>query len=165
MTATSRLQLPLIIAGQAQKEIAYNEALTLLDGCVAACVEQRSLATPPTNPVAGACYLVAPGASGAWDGKANHLAIATDGGWRFVVPREGLRAWVASEGIDALFRSGGWEFGALRAVSLSIEGVQVVGARGPAIASPIGGAVVDAEARSALTGLLSTLRHHGLIAP
>lgn len=109
MTATSRLGLPLIVAGQAQKEVAHNEALALIDGCVAPCVEQRALASPPTSPVAGRCYLVAAGASGPWAGRTDQLAIATDGGWRFVVPLVGMRAWIASEDIEAVFRGGAWE--------------------------------------------------------
>ena len=58
----------------------------------------------------------------------------------------------------------GW--GGLRPLSgsaLLLDGVQVVGARGPAIASPTGGTTVDSEARSALGQLLDALREHGLI--
>jgi hypothetical protein len=58
----------------------------------------------------------------------------------------------------------GW--GGLRPLSgsaLLLEGVQVVGARCSAIATPTGGATVDTEARSALDQLLGALRQHGLI--
>ena len=164
MSATSRLSLPLLDAGQAQKEVTHNEALALLDGCVAACVEQRALASPPAAVVAGRCYIIASGASGAWAGKADQLAIATEGGWRFVVPREGLRALVASEGIDAAYRGGAWVFGELRASALVVGGNQVVGARGAAVADAAGGTVIDTQARATLASLLVSLRSHGLIA-
>jgi hypothetical protein len=137
--------------------VTHNEALALLDGCVAACVEQRALASPPATPVAGKCYIVASGASGAWAGKADQLAIATEGGWRFVVAREGLRALVASEGIDAIYWAGAWVFGEVRATALVIGGNQIVGARGGAIADPSGGATVDTQARAVLANLLASL--------
>jgi len=39
-----------------------------------------------------------------------------------------------------------------------------VGARAAAIDSPAGGTVVDLEARSAISAILSAMRQHGLIA-
>jgi hypothetical protein len=48
--------------------------------------------------------------------------------------------------------------------ALQINGTQVVGQRGSAIANPSGGATVDAEARVVLSNILSALRTHGLIA-
>ena len=47
------------------------------------------------------------------------------------------------------------------------SGVQVVGARGAAVADPAGGAVIDVQCRAQLAALLATLRAatgHGLIA-
>lgn len=165
MVATSRLGLPLIVAGQAQKEVAHNEALALIDGCLAPCVEQRALASPPSSPVAGRCYLVAAGAGGAWAGRTDQLAIATEGGWRFVVPRTGMRAWIANEDVEAVFRGGAWDFGTVRGARLVIGGDQLVGPRGAAISVPTGGTTVDAECRAALASILAAIRTHGLIAP
>ena len=148
----------------AGRNMTLRGALALLDGCVAACVEQRALASPPAAPVAGKCYIVAGGASGAWAGKADQLAIATEGGWRFVVPREGLRAMVASQGIDAMVRDGTWIYGEMRASSLVVGGDQVVGARASAVADATGGTTIDIQARAVLASLLASLRVHGLIA-
>jgi len=164
MVATSRLGLPLIVAGQAQKEVAHNEALALLDGCVAPCVEQRALASPPVSPVPGSCYLIASGASGTWSGRTDQLAISTDGGWRFVAPRTGMRAWIASEDIEAVFRGGAWDYGSARGEKFVIGGNQVVGPRASAIANPSGGTTVDTECRAVVSVLLTALRTHGLIA-
>lgn len=53
--------------------------------------------------------------------------------------------------------------GAATCTSLSVGADQVVGAQGIAVADASGGAVVDAEARTALNALLARLRTHGLI--
>jgi hypothetical protein len=44
-----------------------------------------------------------------------------------------------------------------------INGEQIIGSRGVAIASPAGGSTVDAEARSSIDQILAALRTHGLI--
>jgi hypothetical protein len=140
-------------------------ALALIDGCLAPCVEQRALASPPASPVAGRCYLVAAGADGAWAGLANQLAIATEGGWRFVVPLSGMRVWVASESIEALFDEGAWVYGSVRGERLIVGGDQVVGPRAAGIVAATGGSTVDVECRAVVASLLAMLRSHGLIAP
>jgi hypothetical protein len=63
----------------------------------------------------------------------------------------------------ALFRSGGWEIGAVRGDKLLVGGQQVVGARGAAIAAPTGGTTIDSQSRAAIGQILSALQAHGLI--
>jgi hypothetical protein len=46
---------------------------------------------------------------------------------------------------------------------LFVDGEQVVGSRRAAIASPSGGATIDAEVRTAVSQILGALRTHGLI--
>lgn len=123
------------------------------------------LATPPASPAIGACYIVGASPTGAWSGKAQHLAAWTSGGWRFVAPREGLAAYVKSSGTTAAYRSGAWVIGELSGAQVSVDGVKVVGARGAAIGAPAGGTTVDAEARAAVGLINAALRTHGLIAP
>ena len=94
----------------------------------------------------------------------DQLAVCGDGGWRFVTLWEGFRAWVADEGIEAIYRSGAWDYGAVRGSGLWVAGTKVVGARQLAIADAAGGAVVDTEGRSTLGQILAILRAHGLIA-
>lgn len=48
--------------------------------------------------------------------------------------------------------------------SVAINGVQVLGARGAAVADATGGTTVDAEARAAINDLLARMRAHGVIA-
>jgi hypothetical protein len=135
----------------------------LLDLIVAAAVEQEPLAAPPAAPLVGATYIVAAAATGDWAGHDQCLAGYTAGGWRFIVPRAGTLAYVASASVWAVFREGSWEVGAIRGQNLMIGGEQVVGTRGAAITAPAGGTTVDAQARSTIGLILSALRTHGLI--
>lgn len=163
MSATPRLALPFITPGQAQKELFHNEALQMLDVVVAAAVEGTPLAAPPASPGVGNCYIVGASPSGAWSGHAHKLAAFTSGGWRFVPPREGMTAYVKSNGTTAAYRAGAWDIGTLRGSELNVDGQKVVGARGAAIAAPSGGATADAEARATIGAILAALRDHGLI--
>lgn len=162
--ATPRLALEQIQPGQAQKELSHNEALALLDLLVQPVVETVGRPDPPASPVAGQAWIVGPAPSGDWTGHAGALAGWTDGGWRFVPPFEGLCAWSGEDATMARFSGGAWRTGVLTATSLEIGGAQVVGPRQAAIATPDGGATVDAEARAAVAAILAMLRTHGLIA-
>lgn len=146
---TARLALPLLAPGQAQKEMTHNEALAAIDIVVQAGVVGAGLDMPPVAPAAGECWIVGPAPTGAWTGRAGAIAGWTDGGWRFVAPREGLCAWVADEGRSRRFTGGAWT---------SFLGVPL-----DAVAAPSGGGVTDVEARSAVVAILDALRHHGLI--
>lgn len=161
---TARLSLPLLQAGQAQKELSHNEALTLLDLAAQAVVLAVGRDDPPADPAAGACWIVGTAPLGAWSGCAGAIAGWTPGGWRFLAAREGMTAWSVADAAQARFAGSAWTVGALRGSGLTIAGSPVVGPRQPAVASPAGGAVVDAEARAALAGILAALRNHGLIA-
>jgi hypothetical protein len=163
MSSTPRLGIPFLSPGQAQKEFFHNEALQTLDVLVAAAVEEPPRASPPASPVLGACYIVASSPTDAWAGNAQCIAAFTSGGWRFLGPLEGVVAYVRSMGTWATYRAGAWEIGQLRGASLILDGLQVVGSRAVAIASPSGGTTVDAEARATIDQILTTLRQHGLI--
>ncbi|MDO7843755.1 DUF2793 domain-containing protein [Sphingomonas immobilis] len=161
---TNRLKLPLLSAGQAQKELTHNEALTLIDMTVQPVVMAVEVNTPPPAPVAGQCWIVGAAPAGAWSGQANALAGWTAGGWRFVAPPEGCAVWSVADGAAARFLDGGWSTGVIRGARVEIDGTKVIGARLAAIAGPAGGATVDAEARTAIGAILAALREHGLIA-
>lgn len=152
------------IAGQAQKELFHNEALQILDCIAAASVEEPPRNDSPISAADGATYIVGPAPTGVWSGKAGQLANMSAGGWRYVVPIEGLSALVKTSGLRADFRSGNWKIGTVTAELVEVGGVQVLGAQGAAIASPSGGSTVDSEARSAIGLMLAAMRQHGLIA-
>lgn len=160
--SSARWALPLLQPGQAQKEMVHNEAITLLDLIVQP-VAIAFLDTPPPAPEPGQSWIVGTDPDGDWTGKAGQIAGWSDGGWRFVSPRDGLAVWLSSEGLIARFLSGGWVVGEETAATLSIGGVQIVGARQAAIADPAGGATVDTESRATLAAVLAALRAHGLI--
>ncbi len=161
---TSRLAFPMLVAGQAQKEIWHNEALMLADALVQSVVVAVGITTPPPLPAPGQCWIVGAAPTGLWLGKPNNLACWTDGGWRFAAPFEGMSCWSIADSLPVHFSSGTWQKGILAAISLTIGGQQVVGSRKPAIANPGGGTTIDAESRLAVTAILGALRGHGLIA-
>ncbi|WP_265571176.1 DUF2793 domain-containing protein [Sphingomicrobium nitratireducens] len=163
MTKTARLALPLLVPGQLQKEIAHNEAIEAIEMLLHPEVVGPPQATPPASPVEGSCFLIGSGASGDWTGRDGMLAMAAVGGWRFVVPPSGTRAFDPSSGGYWKHVGGSWESDRLRGVLEDYTGSQIVGARGAAVDSPSGGAVVDVEARIAIETIIARLAEHGLI--
>lgn len=142
--STARFALPLLAVAQAQKELTHNEALTLLDALVQPAVEAGPQATPPAAPAPGQGWIVGAGATGAWLGMEDMVALWTGGGWRFVAPRAGMRSHRLSDGAWLRFDGSAW-----------IEP--------GAVASPAGGAVIDSEARAAIAALILALVGHGLL--
>jgi len=159
---TARFALPLLVPGQAQREMYHNEALALLDLLTQTAVEAAGIETPPANPEPGQCWIVGASPSGDWLGRADAVAGWTEGGWRFVAPREGMRLWNVAAREFALFRDGSWRGGEVHG-RLFVGGQQVVGPRAAAVTEPVGGTVVDGAARAAISAVLAALRAHGLI--
>ena len=163
-TWTDRFALPLLQPGQAQKEMWHNEAIAALDLLVQPVVEAIGLDAPPAAPESGQAWIVGTAPTGAWSGKANHMAGWTGGGWRFVAPVDGMAVWVAADALAARFTGGVWVIGEEACARVTVGGDQVVGPRQAAVADPAGGTVIDVEARTALAAMLGALRTHGLIA-
>lgn len=163
MDVTTRLEMPLLAAGQAQKELWHNEALQIVDVLVAGSVEDAPSNDPPISPSDGAVYIVGSQPTGLWEAHADHLAAYGSGGWRFILPAIGTQMLVKSGGVIASYRAAGWELGILRGSSLVIGDSQVVGPQADAIDDVAGGTTVDFEARSTLGAILAVLRQHGLI--
>lgn len=161
--SSARFGLPLILPGQAQKELFHNEALALIDAALHAAVEGAPQALPPAEPEEGACWLVAAGASGAWAGRDGSLAAWTSGGWRFIAPQAGMSVWDKAAGFFRRWSGTEWTAGEVPAARIVIGGRQVVGARQPGVPSPSGGTIIDAEARAAIEAITVALRSHGLI--
>lgn len=107
MEMTPRLALPLLVAGQVQKELFHNEALALIDLLIGASVEGTPVAAPPASPVLGTFYRVATtGATGAFAGHEGALAGWSVAGWRFVAPVEGMRLTDRVTGVELAYRGG-----------------------------------------------------------
>ena len=161
---TPRLKMPMIVPGQAQKEMSHNDALATLDLLVQGSVVEAGRVTPPTAPTVGQAWIVGTGATGAWSGRADAVAGWTDGGWRFVQPPEGATLWGCDSACFAQFLAGTWSIGVLRGTSLDIGGTAVVGARRSAIGDVTGGTTIDSEARAGIAAILTAMRGHVLIA-
>lgn len=142
-TASPRFGLPLLFAGQAQKEAFVNEAHALTDALLHCAIEGVASAPPPA-PANGANWLVGEAASGAWAGQEGRIACRQAGNWLFVTPRDGMRVLDRTTGQERRF-SGIW-----RAPTSPVE--------------PSGGSTVDAEARGAILELIAALREAGIFA-
>jgi hypothetical protein len=160
---SDRLSLPLLYAAQAQKEVTHNEALAMLDIAVQASVMEAGRNNPPNDAVPGQCWIVGAVPVGAWLGHAGALAGWTGGGWRFVAPRDGMRAWDMQAGCWVVRVAGVWESGLARVARVMIGSDQILGARQPAISTPTGGSVIDVEARACLVDIVAVMQAHGLI--
>ncbi|WP_298470328.1 DUF2793 domain-containing protein [uncultured Erythrobacter sp.] len=139
-TATNQFQLPLLFAGQAQKEFFVNQSLVLVDSLL----QQGVVATldaPPASPEDGDTYLVGESPSGEWENNEARIAIRIGGAWQFIEPFEGMHLFDRNAGSFVVYRSGWTAFVA------------------PDL--PQGGGVVDAEARNAIAELTQTLLNLG----
>lgn len=75
-------------------------------------VLDRDLATPPGSPTIGNRYLIAAGATGAWSGHSNEVAIFTSRGWEFVNLGTGRLILIEDEDAYAHKNAGGsWVVG------------------------------------------------------
>jgi hypothetical protein len=142
-STSPRFALPLLFAGQAQKEFFVNEALLRAD-LLLHCVVEGEAQTPPSAPNVGEAWLVADGPQGLFAGHAQAVAGWTGAGWRFIAAQEGMRVFDRSAQCFRLYL-GSWRKAAIPA-------------------SPSGGAVIDAEARAAIAELAEALTSVGVFA-
>ena len=140
-TISPRYALPLLFAGQSQKEAFVNEAHALTDALIH-CAIEGTAAAPPGSPVDGDNWLVGASPTGAWAGQPGKLACRQAGNWLFVSPMDGMRLLDKSTGQERRY-SAGWLAPA-------------------APADPAGGATIDAEARAAIASLIAALRTAGV---
>lgn len=109
MTNSPRIGLPYLDAAQAQKHVTMNEALARLDVVAAGQVETMAQASPPGSPAEGEAHIVGSGATGAWTGQDDRVAVFLNGGWDFIAPWIGWRLWVAGESRPAIYDGIGWQ--------------------------------------------------------
>jgi hypothetical protein len=108
MADTPNLVLPYLAANQSQKHVTVNEALRRLDALVQITVVSTALATPPGSPSEGQGWIVAPGPTGAWTGKAGKIAAWQDGAWAFYGPGIGWNAWDQTTGKFWVYSGAAW---------------------------------------------------------
>ncbi|GEN99689.1 hypothetical protein NSE01_15220 [Novosphingobium sediminis] len=142
-SASPRFALPMLFSGQSQKEVIVNEALLAADVLLHPAIE-AVLSAPPAAPTNGQCWLVGAGATGAFAGQSSRIAAWSEGGWRFIAPREGTRAYDVAAAAYRIFAGGNWQLA-------------------PAPAAPTGGSVIDSQARTAIAAIITTLRSAGVL--
>lgn len=108
MAKTAQLDLPLVMPAQAQKHVTVNEALARLDAAAQLRVMSSLVQDPPATALDGVSYLVPEGATGSWQGRAGQIAVWSNGGWSFLAPRAGWRAWDESIAAHQMFDGTGW---------------------------------------------------------
>lgn len=99
---------PYLLSNQSMKHVTVNESLRLLDGLVHLSVQDRVQTAPPGSVAEGDRYLIASSAAGDWSGHDGELALYSDGGWIFLTPVTGWRAWVISEAELLVFDGNEW---------------------------------------------------------
>lgn len=78
-SASPRHALPLLFAGQSQKEVIVNEALLAADILLHPAIEAVA-SSPPAAPANGQCWLVGTAATGAFAGQTDRIAAWSEGG-------------------------------------------------------------------------------------
>ncbi|MAF61280.1 MULTISPECIES: DUF2793 domain-containing protein [Pseudomonadota] len=143
MSFTPNFSMPMLHPAQAQKEITHNEALVLADALLRGAVKAMLNDPAPLAPAPGQAWIVGPAPIGAWVGQAGKIAICTDGGWRFATAPAGMQLRDDMAAVCRRFDGSAWS-------------------AYPPIAAPVGGSIVDAEARATLAAVLAALQQAGL---
>jgi hypothetical protein len=107
---SARLDLPYLAAGQLQKHVTVNEALTRLDALAQSAVVSRTVAAQPADPADGDLFILPPGATGpAWSAwSTGDLVRAELGGWTRVAMPPGALAFVLDARDLVVRLSDGW---------------------------------------------------------
>ncbi|MBM3651529.1 MAG: DUF2793 domain-containing protein [Alphaproteobacteria bacterium] len=108
MTQTTHLALPFLDAAQAQKHVTHNEALALIDALTQLSISARNVTSPPGTPAEGDRLLIGAGATDAFAGKSDQIATFLAGGWSFLAPQAGWRAYVEAEQLLLLYDGAAW---------------------------------------------------------
>lgn len=142
---TPRLSLPLLVPGQAQKEVTVNDALATIDALLVPRVE-GVVDAPPAAAEPGQSWCVGGAPSGGFAGQAGALALRIAGGWRFAQLPVGTTL-PAADGLRWTRGSSGWQRPPLYT----------------APPAPAAGEVQDIGARGALSILAQAMAGAGLI--
>lgn len=143
---TARHALPYLYPSQAHKEVTHNEALSRIDILISPVVQGVADSPQGLTPQPGQCWLISAAPLEAWAGCAHHVAGWTASGWQIVPPFEGMQAFDQSDHIMQYFYRGSWR---------SFAAPQ----------SPMGGSIIDTEARAAIAVIIERLTDTGLWHP
>lgn len=148
---TTRFNFPLLVLGQGQKEVTHNESIMAIDFMLHPVLQSTQLNSPPDRPAEGQSWLVGSPSAGPWARQEDKVAMWTAGGWRFIAPPEGFRAWVTDRGHWIRRTSEGWSSEIAFTPAADF------------VAPPSGGQIIDVEARAAIHQLIERLGQIGLL--
>lgn len=94
--------IQLLESAQSQPEVPLNTETRILEAMCSLSVKSRILTVPPAV-VDGDCYIIPGGASGAWLGQDERVAIGANGGWLIVTAKPGQQAYVQNEDLYAKY--------------------------------------------------------------
>lgn len=140
-SSTSRFDLPLLFAAQAQKEIFVNEMASRID-CLLHPVIEGVANLPPQTSTDGQAWIIGPDAAGLWAGRSGKVAVRRADDWLYINPVVAMRAFDKSSGRDLVYRDS-W-----------------MSSQRPAI--PNAGTTVDIEARAAIQEIIVALSTYGI---
>ncbi|WP_342077115.1 DUF2793 domain-containing protein [Yoonia sp. SS1-5] len=142
---TPNLAMPFIQPAQAQKHVTHNEAIELLDVVVQLTLESVGATAPPGTATEGQAWIVGDAATGDWSGQDGMIAGWHGGGWLYVTPQEGWRAWVVDAGMIMVLVGDSWQAAA------SLENIAGIGIN----------ASFDAINRLSVSAAATLLSHEG----
>lgn len=103
--------IPEIAQNQAAKYVTHNEAIRQLEALTLGSVIDRTLTAPPALSSPGddgKVYIPASGATGAWAGQDDNIAIFKDDAWVFYPPFENLFIYSIGDSSFIIYQSGSW---------------------------------------------------------
>ena len=149
MQQTPRLAIPLIAAGQSQKDVTHNDAVLALDRLVTLAVVSDAADEPPESPADGTVWIVPAAGAAGWGQMAGTLMYRQNEAWIAQQPQAGQIAYVTITGAVLIY-TGSWQ------VMRRMDAPAVV-------ALPSGGSAPDPEARLTLATLVSIMEQHGFV--
>lgn len=158
-----RYGLPYIHMGQAQKEIAHNEAVARIDTLLHLSVESRTVSAPPANPLLGEVWIVSVKAVDAWNGQSGAIASFDGFGWSFIFPREGCLAWVKDAAQFSVWCRGEWQPATQLRIPERITAAGKIYLPEAGIADPENNFFEDKQARIDISRLMSAMQKAGLM--
>jgi hypothetical protein len=108
MDHTANLKLPYILPDQAQKHVTHNQALSTLDTVAQLAVISLDPSIPPSTPIDGDQYIVAPSAGNEWSAQDGNIAQWLDNNWLFITPRTGWLAWITDRSSLYFYNGTDW---------------------------------------------------------
>lgn len=108
MSTTENIGLFLLSENQQGAEVTFNESIYKMDALLhLSVVDIENDSTAATN-THGKVYLVGTAGTNDFSGMNNYIAYYVTNQWKFIPPREGMRAWVQDESKYKYYSGSTW---------------------------------------------------------